>query len=127
MLQIACHVPRPTAPGQIDRSSHFFHSDCSVQHASTVYTDLLKANGIAISMSRSGNPYDNALKYERCTAANTGTWRRRAPRSARVIEKDCNQKRLHDDADTLYASGDIGNDRPASNSHFHLAIVGKSP
>jgi hypothetical protein len=82
MLQIACHVPRPTAPGQIDRSSHFFHSDCSVQHASTVYTDLLKANGIAISMSRSGNPYDNALKYERCTAANTGTWRRRAPRSA---------------------------------------------
>src|SRR5580765_4519676 len=48
------------------------HSDRGVQYASTVYTDLLKAHHAEISMSRRGNPYDNAacesfmktLKYE---------------------------------------------------------------
>jgi transposase InsO family protein len=48
------------------------HSDRGVRYASGDYTDLLKANGFEISMSRSGNPYDNAqcesfvktLKYE---------------------------------------------------------------
>ena len=48
------------------------HSDRGVQYASGNYTDLLQQNGIAISMSRRGNPYDNAacesfmktLKYE---------------------------------------------------------------
>jgi putative transposase len=36
------------------------HSDRGVQYASGEYTDLLKKNGILISMSRRGNPYDNA-------------------------------------------------------------------
>ncbi len=48
------------------------HSDRGVQYASSAYTDLLKEQGIRISMSRRGNPYDNAqaerfmrmLKYE---------------------------------------------------------------
>jgi putative transposase len=48
------------------------HSDRGSQYASNDYTDLLKANGILISMSRQGNPWDNAacesfmktLKYE---------------------------------------------------------------
>jgi transposase InsO family protein len=48
------------------------HSDRGVQYASQDYTDLLKSRGITISMSRKGNPYDNAacesfmktLKYE---------------------------------------------------------------
>jgi transposase InsO family protein len=48
------------------------HSDRGVQYASTNYTELLKQHGIQISMSRKGNPYDNAacesfmktLKYE---------------------------------------------------------------
>lgn len=48
------------------------HSDRGSQYASRVYTDLLKDRGIQISMSRRGNPYDNAqaesfmktLKYE---------------------------------------------------------------
>ena len=35
------------------------HSDRGVQYASHVYTDLLKTNGVQISMSRKGNPYDN--------------------------------------------------------------------
>jgi len=48
------------------------HSDRGTQYAANVYTNLLKEHGIRISMSRSGNPYDNAqaerfiktLKYE---------------------------------------------------------------
>jgi len=36
------------------------HSDRGVQYASDEYTALLDTHGIAISMSRSGNPYDNA-------------------------------------------------------------------
>ena len=48
------------------------HSDRGIQYASKDYTDLLKEHSIAISMSRKGNPNDNAtcesfmktLKYE---------------------------------------------------------------
>ena len=48
------------------------HSDRGSQYASQDYTDLLKDRGIDISMSRKGNPWDNAacesfmktLKYE---------------------------------------------------------------
>lgn len=48
------------------------HSDRGVQYACQAYTDLLKQHGATISMSRTGNPYDNAiaesfmktLKYE---------------------------------------------------------------
>ncbi|TFH39135.1 MAG: IS3 family transposase, partial [ANME-2 cluster archaeon] len=35
------------------------HSDQGVQYASWKYVDRLKENGIKISMSRKGNPYDN--------------------------------------------------------------------
>lgn len=48
------------------------HSDRGVQYACGEYTDVLKEHGIISSMSRRGNPYDNAacesfmktLKYE---------------------------------------------------------------
>ena len=64
-LQMALRTRKPAA-------SLVHHSDRGVQYASGDYTDLLKANGIQISMSRRGNPYDNAqcesfmktLKYE---------------------------------------------------------------
>lgn len=36
------------------------HSDRGVQYASRDYTGLLKDHGVRISMSRKGNPYDNA-------------------------------------------------------------------
>ena len=36
------------------------HSDRGSQYASRAYTDLLADRGIGISMSRRGNPYDNA-------------------------------------------------------------------
>lgn len=37
------------------------HSDRGVQYASDDYVELLNENNIQISMSRSGNPYDNAF------------------------------------------------------------------
>ena len=37
------------------------HSDRGVQYCAEVYVTLLKASGFTISMSRAGNPYDNAL------------------------------------------------------------------
>jgi len=38
------------------------HSDRGVQYASTDYTGQLQQHGIRISMSRTGNPYDNAKR-----------------------------------------------------------------
>jgi putative transposase len=57
---------RNVQPGMIH------HSDRGVQYASSDYTQRLAEHGVRISMSRSGNPYDNAfaesfmktLKYE---------------------------------------------------------------
>jgi putative transposase len=37
------------------------HSDRGVQYCSAEYVEILRSHGIRISMSRSGNPYDNAL------------------------------------------------------------------
>jgi len=79
------------------------HSDRGVQYASTDYTDLLKTNGIVISMSRRGNPYDNArcesfmktLKYEEVYRTE---YRDLAEARACIgvfLEKVYNQKRLH--------------------------------
>jgi transposase InsO family protein len=36
------------------------HSDRGVQYASNVYVERLESHGVAISMSRPANPYDNA-------------------------------------------------------------------
>ena len=56
-LRNALESRRP-APGLIH------HSDRGVQYASTAYVDLLLQHGMIPSMSRPGNPYDNA-KCER--------------------------------------------------------------
>jgi putative transposase len=37
------------------------HSDRGTQYCSQAYTDLLKRQGIAVSMTQSGNPRDNAI------------------------------------------------------------------
>jgi putative transposase len=79
------------------------HSDRGVQYACSEYTALLKASGIRISMSRKGNPYDNAycesfmktLKYEEVY---TSEYRDLAEARAQIgafLEKVYNQKRLH--------------------------------
>jgi len=79
------------------------HSDRGSQYASSDYTDLLEANGILVSMSRKGNPWDNAacesfmktLKYEEVLR---NEYRDLADARASIrefLEKVYNQKRLH--------------------------------
>src|SRR3981081_1501924 len=47
-------IERQPSPGLVH------HSDRGVQYASTNYTEMLKQHHATISMSRKGNPYDNA-------------------------------------------------------------------
>jgi transposase InsO family protein len=79
------------------------HSDRGTQYASTDYTNLLKDRGITISMSRKGNPWDNAacesfmktLKYEE---VHRNEYRDLPEARAAIrdfLEKVYNQKRLH--------------------------------
>ena len=79
------------------------HSDRGVQYACGEYTDLLKAHGITISMSRKGNPYDNAgcesfmktLKYEEVYRQEYRDLVEARGSIEHFIEKVYNQKRLH--------------------------------
>ncbi len=79
------------------------HSDRGVQYASNDYTDLLKDRGIRISMSRKGNPYDNAacesfmktLKYEEVYRQEYRDLAEARASIERFIEKVYNGKRLH--------------------------------
>jgi transposase InsO family protein len=79
------------------------HSDRGSQYASGDYTDLLKNYGIEISMSRKGNPWDNAacesfmktLKYEEVLR---NEYRDLADARASIgefLEKVYNEQRLH--------------------------------
>ena len=47
--------------GTADLKGLIHHSDQGVQYASQEYVDCLKEHGIQASMSRKGNPYDNAF------------------------------------------------------------------
>jgi putative transposase len=79
------------------------HSDRGVQYASKEYTDLLKEHGVAISMSRRGNPYDNAmaesfmktLKYEEVYLNEYESFSEACESIGHFIERVYNDKRLH--------------------------------
>ena len=79
------------------------HSDQGVQYASQDYVDCLKKHNILVSMSRKGNPYDNAfaesfiktLKYEEVYLNEYGTFEDAYQNIWRFIEKVYNKKRLH--------------------------------
>jgi transposase InsO family protein len=79
------------------------HSDRGVQYASTDYTSLLQQHGIRISMSRRGNPYDNAkaesfiktLKYEEVYRQEYRDLAEARVSIGRFLEKTYNRKRLH--------------------------------
>jgi len=79
------------------------HSDQGVQYASDEYTELLKENRIQISMSRQGNPYDNAkaesfiktLKVEEVYMYEYEYIGEAYSRIGYFLEEVYNQKRLH--------------------------------
>ncbi len=79
------------------------HSDRGSQYASNDYTDLLQVNGIQISMSRKGNPWDNAacesfmktLKYEEVLRNEYRDLAEARALIVKFLEKVYNQKRLH--------------------------------
>jgi len=95
-LRRALEQRRP-APGLVH------HSDRGVQYASGEYTDLLRAHGIVISMSRKANPYDNAkaesfmktLKYEEIFREDYRDLAEAHAAIGRFLEQVYIQKRLH--------------------------------
>jgi transposase InsO family protein len=79
------------------------HSDRGVQYACGDYTHLLREHKIQISMSRRGNPYDNAqaesfmktLKYEEVYRSDYRDEREARNGIGHFLDKVYNQKRLH--------------------------------
>jgi transposase InsO family protein len=95
-LQMALHI-RTIQPGLIH------HSDQGVQYAATDYVAILQEHKIEISMSRTGNPYDNAkaerfmrtLKYEEIYMNDYETLAEVRASIEHFIEAVYNRKRLH--------------------------------
>ena len=95
-LRRAFQERRP-APGLVH------HSDRGVQYACGEYTDLLKEHEVIISMSRKGNPYDNAacesfmktLKYEEVYRQEYRGMAEALASIGDFIDRIYNQKRLH--------------------------------
>jgi putative transposase len=79
------------------------HSDRGAQYAAAAYVELLRQNGLQISMSAKGNPYDNAfmesfyktLKYEEIHLWNYETYDDVIQRLPFFLEEVYNRKRLH--------------------------------
>lgn len=79
------------------------HSDRGVQYACGDYTQLLKDHGIQISMSRKGNPYDNAkaesfmktLKHEEVHRVEYRDLAEARRGIRKFLELTYNRKRLH--------------------------------
>ena len=88
---------RRPAPGLVH------HSDRGTQYASHKYVDKLRENGVKISMSRKGNPYDNAfaesfmktLKTEEVHCNEYATLAEAQAEIGAFIEWVYNRKRLH--------------------------------
>ena len=85
------------------RAGLVHHSDRGVQYASADYVSLLVKHQIRVSMSRVGNPYDNAraerfmrtLKYEEVFLSDYQDLTEARASIRRFIERVYNRKRLH--------------------------------
>ena len=86
-----------------DLSNLVHHSDQGVQYASHDYIACLEDHNITISMSRKGNPYDNAfaesfiktLKYEEVYLTEYRFFTEAYENIGHFIERVYNEKRLH--------------------------------
>jgi putative transposase len=96
-LQMAIAARRP-APDSL-----IHHSDRGVQYACGEYTTMLEAHGIQPSMSRIGNPYDNAkaesfmktLKHEEVDGRDYRDLSQARDAIGAFIEDVYNRRRLH--------------------------------
>jgi putative transposase len=90
-------IERQPSPGLVH------HSDRGVQYASHDYTEMLQQHHATISMSRKGNPYDNAacesfmktLKYEEVYRNEYRDFHDARFSIGEFLERVYNQKRLH--------------------------------
>ena len=96
-------MQRQPAPGLIH------HSDRGLQYACREYVQRLEENGITISMSRPGNPYDNAwaesfmktLKVEEVDGQQYRDFQHAESSIGTFIEEVYNRQRLHSALDYL--------------------------
>ena len=80
-----------------------FHDDRGSQHASRAFQRCLESHGIARSMSRSGNPWDNALaesflktlKRELVNGKGCKTREEASQDALKCIDPCCNGQRMH--------------------------------
>jgi transposase InsO family protein len=102
-LDMALAARRPV-PGSL-----IHHSDRGVQYACDDYAAILQAHGIRASMSRVGNPYDNAkaesfMKTLKTEEVNAAAYRDLADAQIRIgafIQEVYNRQRLHSALDYL--------------------------
>lgn len=95
-------LDRALADRQID-SGIVHHSDRGVQYCCSAYVEKLQAHGLVISMSRTGNPYDNAkaesfIKTLKTEEVYLRQYRDQQDARASIqhfIEEVYNRKRLH--------------------------------
>lgn len=86
-----------------DLTGLIHHSDQGVQYAAHSYVECLRDHGILVSMSSTGNAYENAhaesfwktLKYEEVYMNEYDTFEDALENIARFIEKVYNEKRMH--------------------------------
>jgi putative transposase len=130
-LIMAIEARRPE-PGSL-----VHHSDRGVQYACGDYTQLLKARGILISMSRLGNPYDNAkaesfmktLKQEEVDGSLYRDVRHARRQIASFIEDVYNRHRLHSALDyrsPIEFEAQLLKASPAATARRGLQGIGKS-
>jgi len=98
----ALHMALETR-NDVDLNGIIHHSDQGVQYASGEYVECLKSHGMQISMSRKGNPYDNAfaesfiktLKVEEVYMNEYESYEDALKNIGRFIDEMYNKKRMH--------------------------------
>ncbi|GAG96212.1 unnamed protein product, partial [marine sediment metagenome] len=101
--QLTCAALKVAITSRLPPRGCIHHSDRGVQYAADAYTDLLKEYGLRISMSRKGNPYDNAqmesffktLKSEEVYLTEYRSMKEVRERLSEFIDQVYNRERLH--------------------------------
>lgn len=101
--ELAVSALRQALASRRVRPSLVHHSDRGVQYASAAYTGLLGDHEVRISMSRRGNPYDNAqaesfmktLKHEEVLVNEYATLGEARASVGDFLERLYNRERLH--------------------------------